>query len=134
MYEDTAITLGHDDAVTLARLLWDLDERLATARCAVFEDLVAYFEPQAEHGIWPTRRRAEAARASLGRYWQRGRGRDQPAERIGEHLHVHPVPLVLPGVVRAVGGDTADRQQRAVQDHVRLRAGIRMRFSRVASR
>jgi hypothetical protein len=70
MFEDTAITLGHDDAVTLARLLWDLEAWLTTTQDSVFEDLVGYFEPQARHGIWPARRRAEAARANLGRYWQ----------------------------------------------------------------
>jgi hypothetical protein len=69
MHEDTAIALGHDDATTLARL-WDLEAWLTNAQDSVFEDLVGYFEPQAEHGIWPARRRAEAVRANLGRYWQ----------------------------------------------------------------
>lgn len=81
MYEDTVITLGHDDAATLARLLWNLDEWLASAREAVFEDLVEYFEPQAEHGIWPARRRAEAVRVNLGRYWQHLHEAVESAER-----------------------------------------------------
>ncbi|MDF6042700.1 hypothetical protein ABZS81_22980 [Streptomyces sp. NPDC005318] len=32
--------------------------------------------------------------------------------------------LVLPGVVRAVGGDAVDRQQRAVQDHERQKVFV----------
>lgn len=41
--------------------------------------------------------------------------------RIGEDLHVHPVPLVLPRVVGPVRGDPVDRQQGPVQQHERLR-------------
>jgi hypothetical protein len=47
---------------------------------------------------------------------------DQASGRIGENLHVHAVMLLLPRVVRAVGGDAVDRQERAVEDHVRLPA------------
>ena len=81
MYEDTAITLGHDDAETLARLLWDLEQWLATTRGAIFEDLVAYYEPTARHGIWSARRRADAAQANLGRYWQQLHTAVQAAEQ-----------------------------------------------------
>lgn len=48
------------------------------------------------------------------------RGPDQVPGGIGEDLHVHPVVLLLPGVVRPVGGDAVDRQHGAVEDHVRL--------------
>lgn len=48
------------------------------------------------------------------------RGPQQPAEGIGQDLHVHPVPLVLPRVVGPVGGDPVDRQQGAVEDHERF--------------
>jgi len=45
--------------------------------------------------------------------------------RIGDDLHVHTVLRVLPGVERAVGGDSVDRQQRSVEDHERF-AGRRL--------
>lgn len=44
---------------------------------------------------------------------QRGRGPEQPSERIGEDLDVHAVAFVFPRVVRSVGGDAVDRQQGA---------------------
>lgn len=47
----------------------------------------------------------------------------QPAERVGDDLHVHPVLLVLPGVVGPVGGDPVDEQQGAGEDHERLTHG-----------
>jgi hypothetical protein len=48
---------------------------------------------------------------------QSGRCPQQTPERISENLDVHAVPVVLAGVVRPVGGDPVDRQQRSVQDH-----------------
>jgi hypothetical protein len=45
-----------------------------------------------------------------------GEAQSRRSERIGEDLDVHAVALVLPGVVRGVGRDEVDRQQRAVED------------------
>ncbi|GAB2952672.1 hypothetical protein GCM10027075_61210 [Streptomyces heilongjiangensis] len=39
---------------------------------------------------------------------QSGRRPQQPAERIGDDLHVHPVLLVFARVERPVGGDAVD--------------------------
>jgi hypothetical protein len=51
----------------------------------------------------------------------------QPADRVGDDLHVQPVGLVLAAVVGAVppGGhpDPVDPQQRPVEDHERLSSG-----------
>ena len=56
---------------------------------------------------------------------QRGRGPDQPAGRVRDHLHVHPMALVFPGVERPVPTrghpDPVDAQQRPVHDHGRSR-------------
>jgi hypothetical protein len=51
---------------------------------------------------------------------QRVRGPDQAPGRVSEDLHVHPMVLLLPCVVRPVGGNTVDWQHGAVEDHVRL--------------
>jgi hypothetical protein len=53
--------------------------------------------------------------------WQCGRGPQQPAERIGDDLHVHAVLLMLPGVEGPVGGDPVDGQERPVEQDVCLR-------------
>ena len=51
---------------------------------------------------------------------QRGRGLDQPTGRIRDDLHLHPVSLVLGGVVRRLLiRDAVDRDQGAVEDRVR---------------
>jgi hypothetical protein len=40
--------------------------------------------------------------------WQSGRRPQQPTERIGDDLHVHPVLLVFARAERSAGGDTVD--------------------------
>ena len=52
-----------------------------------------------------------------GQSWRRPQ---QPAGRISQDLHVHPVLLVLAGVEGAVRGDPVDRQEGAVQQNERL--------------
>lgn len=49
-----------------------------------------------------------------------GEAHMQFAVWIGDDMHVHSVAFVFPGVVRAVLGDSVDRQERAVQDQERL--------------
>jgi hypothetical protein len=68
MFEDTTITLGHDDAASLALLLCRLEDWLAHSAGGVVEDLVAFLEPKFRHGIWPARMQAEAIVHNLGHY------------------------------------------------------------------
>ncbi len=49
---------------------------------------------------------------------QSRRGPDQAAGGVGEDLDVHPVVLVLAGVVGLLVGDAVDREERAVEDGV----------------
>lgn len=65
----------------------------------------------------PRRCRGHGPRGRRGRC--RG-GPQQPAEGIRDDLHVHPVSLVFAGAARPVRGDAVDRQQRALQDQIRL--------------
>lgn len=68
LFEDTTITLAHDEAVGLALMLGRLEEWLADSANDAFEDLVAFLEPRFRHGIWPGRMQAEAIVRNLGLY------------------------------------------------------------------
>lgn len=60
-------------------------------------------------------------REVVGTTWQRGRDPQQPACRVGDGLHVHPVSAVLGRVVRAAIPDALALGEGAVQqDEVRI--------------
>lgn len=62
-------------------------------------------------------------RAAVSREWLRAEPEKQSAERVGENLDVHALPLVFFPSSRGCRRRSVDRQQRAVQDHERFRPG-----------
>ncbi|EGJ76270.1 putative IS493-like transposase [Streptomyces sp. Tu6071] len=70
----------------------------------------------------------------VGGTGQRRRGPQQCAVRVGDELHVHSMAFVLPGVVRAVGSDPVDRQERCRPGSGTPCVGARTDRTSIASR
>jgi hypothetical protein len=70
MYEDTTITLHHDEALRLALLLRWLEDWLNHSTTAV-EDLVEFLTPKFKFGVFTGRMHAEAITADVGFYGQK---------------------------------------------------------------